>query len=231
MIVNTTYQTRHTIKNRDGMHPPLKSLLFSLGIIALCFSLIESSYAKDEKTVKLQDTPAETIAERIQPEVGARGSFITPFGKPQPFLGFGWGAALYFDLAPYTYGVFSLRVGVTSEFMYFKHSTSSAAATLIIFPEYAHIRFSVQLENGFLIYPKIGCGISIALLDKKEFGLFDVSKNSYDLTVVAGAGIGYNPPAVRNLVVFAEADYKMLFEKVEGHFVTASIGIAYKYSK
>ncbi|MBN2160456.1 MAG: hypothetical protein JW807_13765 [Spirochaetes bacterium] len=207
------------------------SSLTVLVIIVLCMSLIVNTYAKDEKTVKLQDAPSATIAERIQPEIGARGSFVMPFGKPEPFLGYGWGAALYFDLVPYAYQVFSLRVGVTSEFMYFKHSTSSTAATLMIFPEYAHIKFSVQLDNGFLIYPKIGCGISIALLDKKEYSFFNVSKNSYDLTAIAGLGIGYNPPAIRSLVVFAEADYKMLFEKVEGHFVTASIGIAYKYTK
>jgi hypothetical protein len=113
--------------------------------------------------------------------------------------------------------------------MYFKHDSSSTAATLMAFPEYVHIKFSIQFPFGLMLYPKLGCGVSITLLKKKEYKIFSRKDNSIDLTAVGGFGIGYNPPAVKNLVLFIEADYKMLFESVSGQFVSASLGVAYRF--
>jgi hypothetical protein len=192
--------------------------------------------AKDEKinkNIKLQKeetkTDSSNIAEKIKPEVGAKGSFIVPFGKPAPYLGFGYGASLHFDLMPYEYKLFNLRVGISSEFMYFTKKTSMMSATLMIFPEYAHVRFGIQLENGFLAYVKLGGGLGIALLDKTEYKIIKVKNTAYDPIFAAGLGIGYNPPMAKNLVIFAEADYKMIFESVQGQFLTASLGAAYRY--
>ena len=206
-------------------------------VILFCFCIAGIGYAKDEikdeKNIKLQkeekkDTSV-SIASKTKLEIGAKGSFIVPFGDPAPFLGYGYGASLYFDLAPYEYQVFSLRLGLSSEFMYFKHDTSSTSATLMVFPEYAHLKFAVQFPFGLLLYPKLGCGVSVALLKKKEYKIISVNKTSIDLTAVGGLGIGYNPPQVKNLVVFVEADYKMLFESVRGQFLSASLGIAYRF--
>jgi hypothetical protein len=206
-------------------------------IIIVCFCFASIGYSKDEvkddKNIKLQKEEKKesygSIVEKIKFETGAKGSFIVPFGEPAPFLGYGYGAALYFDLAPYEYQVFSLRIGLSSEFMYFKHDTSSTSATLMVFPEYAHIKFAVQFPFGLLLYPKLGCGVSVALLKKKEYKIINVDDASIDLTVVGGFGIGYNPPKVRNLVVFVEGDYKMLFESVSGQFLSASLGVAYRF--
>ena len=224
----------HNCKNQRN-----KKSFITVAAIALivCFCLAGIGYAKDEvkdeKNIKLQkqekiDTSA-SIVEKIKPEIGAKGSFIVPFGEPAPFLGYGYGAALYFDLSAYEYQVFSLRLGVSSEFMYFNHASSSTSATLMVFPEYAHIKFSVQFPSGLFLYPKLGCGVSVALLKKKEYNIISVNDASIDLTVVGGFGIGYNPPKVRNLVIVVEADYKMLFESVKGQFLSASLGVAYRF--
>jgi hypothetical protein len=202
-------------------------------MLIICFCFAGAVYAKDEKNIKLQKEEkketSSSIAEKIKPEIGARGSFVVPFGTPAPFLGYGYGAALYFDFSPYEYKLFSLRLGVTSEFMYFKHDSSSISATLMLFPEYVHIKFSVLFPFGLMLYPKLGCGASMALLKKKEYGIINTKNASIDLTAVGGFGIGYNPPTVKNLVVFIEADYKMLFESVNGQFVSASLGVAYRF--
>ncbi len=204
-------------------------------LASFCFAGIGYSKdeVKDDKNIKLQKeekkNTSESIVEKTKFEIGAKGSFIIPFGDPAPFLGYGYGAALYFDLAPYEYKVFSLRLGLSSEFMYFNHNTSSTLATLMVFPEYVYIKFAVQFPFGLLLYPKLGCGVSVALLKKKEYKIINVNDTSIDLTAVGGFGIGYNPPKVKNLVIFVEADYKMLFESVSGQFLSASLGIAYRF--
>jgi hypothetical protein len=167
--------------------------------------------------------------EKIRPELGAKFTFMAPFGAIAPNLGFGYGCALYFDLSAVTVGIFSLRPGVTSEFIYFDHKSSSASVNLIMLPEYAHIRFLLQWDFGLFFYPKAGCGVTIGLLKKSEYGIKKFNEMSVDLTVVGGLGIGYNPPKVKNLVVFAEANYMMMFETLNGQFVTASAGAAYKF--
>jgi hypothetical protein len=205
--------------------------------IAVCAVIMAASWAMAapaandaKKTIKLQVGPASSeIVEKIRPEIGARGTFITPFGSIKPNLGFGYGCALYFALTADGTGIFSLRPGVTSEFMYFDHKTSSVKANLIMLPEYAHIRFLLQWDFGLFLYPKVGCGATFGFLKKTEYGIKSFNKKSIDLTVVGGVGIGYNPPKVKNLVVFAEADYMMMFESLKGQFVTASVGIGYKF--
>jgi len=206
-------------------------------ILLACFCFAGMGYAKDEvkddKNIKLQkevkkDTSGST-AEKIKLEIGAKGSFIVPFGDPAPYLGYGYGAALYFDCSVYDYQLFSLRLGFSSEFMYFQNHTLTTSSTLMVFPEYAHIKFAVQFPFGLMLYPKLGCGVSVALLKKKEYKIISVNDASIDMTVVGGFGIGYNPPKAKNLVIFAEADYKMLFESVSGQFVSASIGAAYRF--
>ena len=200
-------------------------------ILGFCFA--GTVYAKDDKNIKLQreekKEPSASNVEKIKYELGARGFFIMPFGTPAPFLGYGYGGALYFDLSPYEYKLFSLRIGVASEFMYFKKNTTATSATLMLFPEYAHMKFVVQFPFGLLLYPKVGCGASIAALKKKEYKIFNVNKTSYDLTAVGGFGIGYNPPKAKNLVIFIEADYMMVFESVDGQFATMSLGVACKF--
>ncbi|MBN1495847.1 MAG: hypothetical protein JXA07_03705 [Spirochaetes bacterium] len=203
------------------------AVIFSMVIIFFC--LADPLDAKNEENIKLQDTDSASVIEKIKPELGAKGSFIIPFGKPAPYLGYGYGAALYFDLTPFKQGIFTLRMGISSEFMYFNHKTSAVSARLMIFPEYAHIRLAIRLENGFLAYLKLGGGIGIALLNKTEYQITKIDKIAFDPLIAAGLGIGYNPPKVKNLVVFVEGDYKMIFESVSGQFVSASLGVGYQF--
>jgi hypothetical protein len=202
-------------------------------IMYLCFCFTGTVFAKDDKNIKLQKEEKKelpsNITDKIKPELGARGSFIMPFGTPAPYLGYGYGGALYFDLSPYEYKLFSLRLGFTSEFMYFQKNTTATSSTLMLFPEYVHMKFLIQFPFGLMLYPKVGCGISIALLKKSEYKIFNLNKASFDLTAIGGLGIGYNPPKVKNLVIFIEANYMMLFESVNGQFLTGSLGFAYKF--
>jgi hypothetical protein len=55
------------------------------------------------------------------------------------------------------------------------------------------------------------------------------SKTSYDPTAMGGFGMGYHPPTVKNLVVYVEADYLMMFEKIQGQILAAKLGIACKF--
>ncbi|OHD64894.1 MAG: hypothetical protein A2176_04630 [Spirochaetes bacterium RBG_13_51_14] len=212
--------------------PSKKIVLIVIVIALLSFWFIETGFAKEDKNIKLQNeeqSKGDGIIGKIRPEIGAQGSFVVPFGSPKPYLGYGYGCSLYADVSSYEKNMFSLRLGLTSGFMYFDKKKSNVSANLIILPEYAHVRFLIQFENGFRMYPKLGCGIGVAMLKKKEYKIINKNKLSYDLTAVGGVGIGYNPPAVKNLVVFAEGDYLMLFESVSGQFVTASCGVAYTF--
>lgn len=219
-----------SIHSRTGMALCTMAAAVCAVFMAASWAMAAPAATDARKTIKLQVGPASSaIVEKIRPEIGARGTFIAPFGAIKPNLGFGYGCALHFDLSAYTTGIFSLRPGVTSEFMYFDHKTSNVKVNLIMLPEYAHIRFLLQWDFGLFVYPKVGCGATFGFLKKTEYGIKSFNKKSIDLTVIGGVGIGYNPPKVKNLIVFAEADYMMIFESLNGQFVTASVGIGYKF--
>ncbi len=206
--------------------------------ILLCACIIPSLTVtavaqKNDKSIKLQKETTHGLdtgqSVTLRPEIGARGSFIIPFGDPAPSLGHGYGASLHVDIEPYAYKLFSLRTGISSGFMYFKNGTSNVAATLLVFPQYVYLKFSLQTANGFLAYAKLGGGISVALLDKKTYGVIGTKRAAFDPTAIGGLGFGYNPPKIANLVVFVEGDFSILFEKISGQFLSASLGIAYRF--
>ena len=199
----------------------------------LTFPAIPSLAQKADLTIKLKK---EAVADpeapggvKLRPEIGAMGSYIVPFGAPARRLGHGYGASLYVDIEPFTRGLFSLRTGISSSFMYFSHGTSNVTAKLMVFPQCAYLRFSIQTAGGFLAYAKLGGGISVALLDKNTYGIIGTKRSAYDITALGGLGIGYNPPKVANLAIFIEGDYYALFEKTMGQFLAASLGAAYRF--
>lgn len=218
-------------RSKPGLRQSLRIIIFSLYIIP--FLAMPALAQKANPAIKQKkEAAAKSEAQtgvKFRPEIGAMGSYIIPLGKPSPRLGQGYGASLYVDIEPYTRGLFSLRTGISSAFMYFSHSSSNVTAKLMVFPQCAYLKFSIQTAGGFLAYAKIGGGVSIALLDKKTYGIIGTKRSAYDITAVGGLGIGFNPPKVANLVVFVEGDYYALFEKTMGHFLAASIGTAYRF--
>lgn len=205
-------------------HIALKVIVVVALMMLTIYYIPSVVYAQEKK-----NDPAQITEQRVLSELGIQGTFIKSFGNVSSYMPYGYGCALHYDVSSYEYTFFNLRIGVSSEFGYFNAQRSSMSATLMLLPEYAYLMFAFQLGYGFRFDIKTGAGVTIAMLKKKEYKTTNINKTSYDLTIATGVGLSFNPPKVSHLIIFVEADYLLMFEKVKGHFVAPSVGVSYKF--
>ena len=86
-------------------------------------------------------------------------------------------------------------------------------------PVIAYAKFLYNFGTGLRPYIKVGGGITPVM-----GGGTDI-----DPTVAVSLGLGYINPKIPYLEFFIEAGTMMVFESLRGDFITAKIGVAYRF--
>jgi hypothetical protein len=156
----------------------------------------------------------------LQPEVGLLPGISYPFGKLGTKLALGYGATAFFDLQmPMKPAMFEVRIGLSAGFMYHPTQATDVAPQLYIVPITVYAKFQTITKIGVRPYEKLGGGVT------------PIPGNgmSIDPTFLGMIGLGYINNNLPYLEFFIEAGVMMAFESIRGDFVTASIGIAYRF--
>jgi hypothetical protein len=177
---------------------------------------------KKGKDIKLRGADAvEDLLPVIQPTIGLMPGIAYPFGKVGKNLGLGYGAYLFCDVGiPMKTEIFKIRPGLSVGFLYHQTKSSDYAPTLMMLPITAYMKFQFITKVGVRPYIKIGGGITPVLSS---------GGNSFDPTMTAAVGLGYINDRIPFMEFFFEAGMMMAFEKVRGDFITANIGVAYRF--
>ncbi|OHD63027.1 MAG: hypothetical protein A2176_09405 [Spirochaetes bacterium RBG_13_51_14] len=176
------------------------------------------------KDLKLRtgDTGESNLLYILQPSVGALPGIAYPVGKLGSKLNLGYGAHAFCDLQmPMNIKAtfFKIRLGLSVGFMYHATKSTDASSSLSIIPIIAYTKFQFITDIGLRPYVKLGGGIT------PVFG----GGSSFDPTLAAGLGLGYVNNKIPYLEFYFEAGMMMAFESVRGDFITASLGVAYRF--
>ncbi len=177
---------------------------------------------KKGKDLKLRGTDeSEDILSVIQPTIGLMPGIAYPFGKVGKNLNLGFGGQLFFDVGiPMKTEIFKIRMGLSIGFLYHQTKSSEYAPSLMMLPMTAYMKFQFISRVGVRPYIKIGGGITPVLSS---------GGNSFDPTATAAFGLGYVNDRIPFMEFFLEAGMMMAFEKIRGDFITANIGVAYRF--
>jgi hypothetical protein len=178
---------------------------------------------KTGRDIKLLGTESEEagILSIIQPTIGLMPGVAYPFGKLGKNLTLGYGANLFCDVGiPMKPEVFKVRPGLSVGFLYHQTKSSDYASSLMMLPITVYMKFQFITPVGVRPYIKIGGGIT---------PVTSSGGNSFDPTVTAAVGLGYINDRIPFMEFFFEAGMMMAFEKQRGDFITANIGVAYRF--
>ncbi len=114
----------------------------------------------------------------------------------------------------------AIRFGLTAGFLYHGTTATDYASTLMHIPVNAYAKLQFMTKIGIRPYIKVGGGITPVISGPAT----DIAPS-----VIAGAGLGYSPNKIPYMEFFIEAGYMMVFESIRGDFITANIGVAYRF--
>lgn len=163
----------------------------------------------------------KNLLEQLEPTIGLLPGIAYPVGKMGSRIKIGYGFNAFADVAiPVKPGVFAIRFGLTAGFLYHSTSGTDYASTLMHIPVNAYMKFQFLTGIGLRPYIKLGGGIVPVL-----------SGSSSDVppAALAAVGLGYTNAKIPFMEFFIEAGYMMIFESIRGDFVTANIGVAYRF--
>lgn len=157
----------------------------------------------------------------LQPTVGLMPGIAYPVGKMGSRISLGYGFNAFADVAiPVKPDLMAIRFGLAVGFLYHGTKGTDYASSLMHIPVNAYAKLQFLTSIGLRPYIKAGGGITPVL----SGGATDIAPS-----VVVGAGLGYSPNKIPFMEFFIEAGYMMVFESIRGDFITANIGVAYRF--
>jgi len=174
------------------------------------------------KEIKLMGTDTSNLLSQIDPELGLLPGIAYPFGKLGNAVNFGFGANLFSDVRvpiPQDVKGFQIRLGLSVGFLYHTTSRSDVSSTLMMLPITAYGKFLYNFDIGLRPYLKVGGGITPVMAGTTDM----------DPTAAFALGLGYINDKIPYLEFFVEAGMMMVFESVRGDFITANVGVAYRF--
>jgi hypothetical protein len=175
----------------------------------------------DEKKKTGNIFAGKNLLEQLEPTIGLMPGIAYPVGKMGSRIKIGFGGSAFADVAfPVMPGRFAIRLGLSAGCLYHSTSGTDYASSLMHIPVDAYMKLQVLTSIGVRPYVKIGGGIAPVL----SGGSSDVP-----LAALAAVGLGYTNAKIPFMEFFIEAGYMMVFESIRGDFVTANIGVAYRF--
>lgn len=180
----------------------------------------ESKFLEDKKK-KGSVAARESMVMKLEPEIGILPGIAYPFGKIGSVVNFGYGANLFSDVRiPLKYKNFNIRLGLSVGFIFHGTTRADISANLIMLPITIYGKIGYAFDMGLRLYLKLGGGIT-PMMAKSMLDM--------DPTAAFGIGLGYVPPKAPFIEIFIEAGMMMLFEQVRGDFITANVGVAFRF--
>lgn len=182
--------------------------------------------ARDLKPQGGDEKPSDFLS-ALDPTLGILPGVAVPFGDVSKAVNIGYGGTLFCDLAlPVNIDILKIRPGLSVGFLY--HTTkggssfsfSKKSAYVMMLPINAYFKFQFIAPYGLRPYIKVGGGITPVLAQ---------GDSSFDPTIAPGIGLGYVNEKIPYLEFYIEAGVLMAFEKVRGDFITASLGLSYRF--
>lgn len=189
--------------------------LRSINSDAILSMTLESDEQKIADKKKSKIFVGNNILPMLQPTLGIMPGIYYPVGKLGPKVGLGYGSNIFCDVAiPIKPDLFALRFGLSAGLFY--HSNAS----IMHIPVNLYAKLQFLTPVGVRPYIKLGGGITPVISG---------SATDIDPSAVIAVGIGYAPNKIPYLEFFIEGGYTMVFESMRGDFVTANIGVAYRF--
>jgi hypothetical protein len=171
--------------------------------------------------------PTTDLLTELDPTVGLLPGIAMPVGKVGKVMSLGYGFHAFFDVGiPMPTTMFKIRPGLSAGFLYnttkggSSFSLEKRTPTIMMLPIIAYFKFQFIAPHGIRPYIKLGGGITPVLA---------TNATSMDPTFAPGVGLGYVNEKIPYLEFYVDLGFLMAFEKVRGDFLTASIGIAYRF--
>jgi hypothetical protein len=174
------------------------------------------------KDIKLRGADKSNLLYELDPELGLMPGIAYPIGDLSKAVKIGFGANLFSDVRvpiPQDVKGFQIRLGLGVGFLYHTTSRSDVSSTLIMLPITAYGRFLYNFDIGLRPYLRVGGGITPVMAGSTDM----------DPTVAFALGLGYTNEKIPYLEFFVEAGMMMVFESVRGDFITAHLGVAYRF--
>ena len=175
---------------------------------------------KKGKDIKLRGERIDTLLYDLQPELGILPGIAYPFGKLGKALKIGFGGHIFSDVrVPMKQENFQIRLGLSVGFLYHGTNRPDVSSNVMMLPVIAYGKFLYNFGTGLRPYIKVGGGITPVMAGATDM----------DPTVAVGIGLGYINNKLPYLEFFIEAGMMMVFESVRGDFITANIGVSYRF--
>jgi hypothetical protein len=175
---------------------------------------------KKGKDIKLRGERVDTLLYELQPELGILPGIAYPFGKLGNALKIGYGAYIFSDVrVPMKQENFQIRLGLSVGFLYHGTNRPDVSSNVMMLPIIAYGKFLYNFGTGLRPYIKVGGGITPVMAGATDM----------DPTVAVSIGLGYINNKLPYLEFFIEAGMMMVFESVRGDFITANIGVTYRF--
>lgn len=173
-----------------------------------------------KKKASGQTLPGDSLLPLLQPALGLMPGIAYPFGKLGGVVKIGFGGNLFFDLNVIPKPIrFQFRLGLSPGFLYHSVKGSDYSGSLMMIPVLLYAKFLYASDIGVRPYLKVGGGITPVM----------AGATSIDPTAAAAIGLGYCPTSLPYVEFFVEGGMMMAFESVRGDFITANIGVAYRF--
>lgn len=210
-------KTDSTVTIQDQWTKQLRSIN-SDAILSLTLEADEQKIV-DKKKKKI--FVGDNILTTLQPTIGIMPGIAYPVGKIGSRIGIGFGFNAFADVAiPVKPDLMAVRFGLSVGYLYHGTTKTDYSSSIMHLPVDAYVKLQFLTSMGLRPYIKVGGGITPV-----------ISGSATDIapSVVAAAGLGYSPNKIPYMEFFIEAGYRMVFESLRGDFVTANIGVAYRF--
>ena len=195
--------------------------LRSINADAILSLTLEANEQKIVDAKKKKIFVGDNLLPSLEPTVGIMPGIAYPVGKIGSRIGIGFGFNAFADVAiPVKPDLMAIRFGLSVGYLYHGTSNTDFSSSIMHIPVNAYAKLQFLTSVGVRPYIKVGGGITPV-----------VSGPATDIapSLVVGAGLGYSHAKIPYLEFFLEAGYMMVFESVRGDFVTANIGVAYRF--
>jgi hypothetical protein len=175
----------------------------------------------EKKKQKQGAISGENLLITLQPTVGLMPGIAYPIGKLASKINLGYGFYAFTDVVmPNMPTIFKLRLGLSVGFLYHTTKTTDYSPTIMHVPFNAYAKFQFITDVGVRPYIKLGGGFTPVM-----------SGSATDMApgFIAGVGLGYAPAKIPFMEFFIEAGFMMVFESLRGDYLTANIGVAYRF--
>ncbi|RJQ38801.1 MAG: hypothetical protein C4555_04505 [Dehalococcoidia bacterium] len=193
---------------------------------------LEEKSKKAEEAKTAEAARPASFSEKFQPKIGLGAAYMMPTGDIgtvlDPAIGFG----LVFDMRMPVFAMtspWSLRTGLAVSYASFGSKMENFPADVTLLPILLNNEIGYATSSGLRPYFTLDLGITMASLKDKSDNTEKKDTSSMDLTVFAGAGVGYRHKSLPSLELFLDAGYMMVFEQTSGNFINVNFGAAFHF--